>query len=134
MIGNPNHIAIVVADLDKAIAVYRDALGAKVSVPVDLPEHGVRVVFIELINAKIELLLPIGMDSPIAKFLERNPDGGMHHICYEVEDLIDAKEKCISQGLRVLGSGEPKVGAHGKPVIFLHPKDLCGTLIELEQV
>ena len=100
----------------------------------DLPEHGVRVVFIELINAKIELLLPIGMDSPIAKFLERNPDGGMHHICYEVEDLIDAKEKCISQGLRVLGSGEPKVGAHGKPVIFLHPKDLCGTLIELEQV
>lgn len=105
MIGNLNHIAIVVADLDKAIAVYRDALGAKVSVPVDLPEHGVRVVFIELINAKIELLLPIGMDSPIAKFLERNPDGGMHHICYEVEDLIDAKKKCISQGLRVLGSG-----------------------------
>jgi len=134
MIGNLNHIAIVVADLDKAIAVYRDALGAKVSVPVDLPEHGVRVVFIELINAKIELLLPIGMDSPIAKFLERNPDGGMHHICYEVEDLIDAKKKCISQGLRVLGSGEPKIGAHGKPVIFLHPKDLCGTLIELEQV
>ena len=134
MIGNLNHIAIVVADLDKAIAVYRDALGAKVSVPVDLPEHGVRVVFIELINAKIELLLPIGMDSPIAKFLEHNPDGGMHHICYEVEDLIDAKKKCISQGLRVLGSGEPKVGAHGKPVIFLHPKDLCGTLIELEQV
>ncbi|MBT3566627.1 MAG: methylmalonyl-CoA epimerase [Porticoccus sp.] len=134
MIGNLNHIAIVVADLDKAIAVYRDALGAKVSVPVDLPEHGVRVVFIELINAKIELLLPIGMDSPIAKFLEHNPDGGMHHICYEVEDLIDAKKKCISQGLRVLGSGEPKIGAHGKPVIFLHPKDLCGTLIELEQV
>ena len=134
MIGNLNHIAIVVPDLGKAVAVYRDALGAKVSVPVDLPEHGVRVVFIELINAKIELLLPIGMDSPIAKFLERNPDGGMHHICYEVEDLIDAKEKCISQGLRVLGSGEPKVGAHGKPVIFLHPKDLCGTLIELEQV
>ena len=134
MIGNLNHIAIVVADLDKAIAVYRDALVAKVSVPVDLPEHGVRVVFIELINAKIELLLPIGMDSPIAKFLEHNPDGGMHHICYEVEDLIDAKKKCISQGLRVLGSGEPKIGAHGKPVIFLHPKDLCGTLIELEQV
>ena len=134
MIGNLNHIAIVVPDLGKAVAVYRDALGAKVSVPVDLPEHGVRVVFIELINAKIELLLPIGADSPIAKFLERNPDGGMHHICYEVEDLIDAKEKCISQGLRVLGSGEPKVGAHGKPVIFLHPKDLCGTLIELEQV
>ncbi len=134
MIGNLNHIAIVVPDLGKAVAVYRDALGAKVSVPVDLPEHGVRVVFIELINAKIELLLPIGADSPIAKFLERNPDGGMHHICYEVEDLIDAKEKCISQGLRVLGSGEPKIGAHGKPVIFLHPKDLCGTLIELEQV
>jgi methylmalonyl-CoA/ethylmalonyl-CoA epimerase len=134
MIGNLNHIAIVVPDLGKAVAVYRDALGAKVSVPVDLPEHGVRVVFIELINAKIELLLPIGTDSPIAKFLERNPDGGMHHICYEVEDLIDAKEKCISQGLRVLGSGEPKIGAHGKPVIFLHPKDLCGTLIELEQV
>ena len=134
MIGNLNHIAIVVPDLGKAVAIYRDALGAKVSVPVDLPEHGVRVVFIELINAKIELLLPIGTDSPIAKFLERNPDGGMHHICYEVEDLIDAKEKCISQGLRVLGSGEPKIGAHGKPVIFLHPKDLCGTLIELEQV
>ena len=134
MIGNLNHIAIVVPDLGKAVAVYRDALGAKVSVPVDLPEHGVRVVFIELINAKIELLMPIGTDSPIAKFLERNPDGGMHHICYEVEDLIDAKEKCISQGLRVLGSGEPKIGAHGKPVIFLHPKDLCGTLIELEQV
>ncbi|MFT7267736.1 MAG: methylmalonyl-CoA/ethylmalonyl-CoA epimerase [Porticoccus sp.] len=134
MIGNLNHIAIVVPDLDKAVVVYRDALGAKVSAPVDLPEHGVRVVFIELINAKIELLLPIGMDSPIAKFLERNPDGGMHHICYEVEDLIDAKKKCISQGLRVLDSEEPKIGAHGKPVIFLHPKDLCGTLIELEQV
>ena len=134
MFGNLNHIAIFVADRDKAIAVYRDALGAKVSLLVELPEHGVRVVFIELINAKIELLLPIGMDSPIAKFLEHNHDGGMHHICYEVEDLIDAKKKCISQGLRVLGSGEPKIGAHGKPVIFLHPKDLCGTLIELEQV
>ncbi|MDX2464240.1 MAG: methylmalonyl-CoA epimerase [Porticoccus sp.] len=133
MIGELNHVAIVVPDLDKAVNVYRDALGAKVSEPNDLPEHGVRVVFVELPNTKIELLLPIGENSPVAKFLERNPDGGMHHICYEVEDILAARDKLVAEGARVLGKGEPKLGAHGKPVLFLHPKDFCGTLVELEQ-
>tara|TARA_R110001592_G_scaffold321037_1_gene599376 strand:+ start:119006 stop:119410 length:405 start_codon:yes stop_codon:yes gene_type:complete len=133
MIGELNHVAIVVPDLDKAVNVYRDALGAKVSEPNDLPEHGVRVVFVELPNTKIELLLPIGENSPVAKFLERNPDGGMHHICYEVEDILVARDKLVAEGARVLGHGEPKLGAHGKPVLFLHPKDFCGTLVELEQ-
>ena len=133
MIGELNHVAIVVPDLDKAVNVYRDALGAKVSEPNDLPEHGVRVVFVELPNTKIELLLPIGENSPVAKFLQRNPDGGMHHICYEVEDILVARDKLVAEGARVLGHGEPKLGAHGKPVLFLHPKDFCGTLVELEQ-
>jgi methylmalonyl-CoA/ethylmalonyl-CoA epimerase len=133
MIGNLNHVAIVVPDLEKAVSTYRDALGAKISASNDLPEHGVRVVFVELPNTKIELLLPIGDNSPVAKFLERNPDGGMHHICYEVEDIQAARDKLVSEGARVLGNGEPKIGAHGKPVLFLHPKDFCGTLVELEQ-
>ena len=134
MIGNLNHVAIVVPDLEKAVSTYRDALGAKISASNDLPEHGVRVVFVELPNTKIELLLPIGDNSPVDKFLERNPDGGMHHICYEVEDIQAARDKLVAEGARVLGNGEPKTGAHGKPVLFLHPKDFCGTLVELEQI
>lgn len=134
MIGKLNHVAIVVPDLDKAVATYRDALGASVSAPADLPEHGVRVVFVELPNTKIELLLPIGENSPVAKFLEKNTDGGMHHICYEVDDILAARDKLVASGARVLGNGEPKTGAHGKPVLFLHPKDFCGTLVEIEQV
>ena len=133
MIGNLNHVAIVVPDLEKAVNTYRYALSAKVSEPNDLPEHGVRVVFVELPNTKIELLLPIGENSPVAKFLERNPDGGMHHICYEVEDLLAARDKLVAEGARILGHGEPKNGAHGKPVLFLHPKDFSGVLVELEQ-
>jgi len=134
MIGKLNHVAIVVPDLDKAVATYRDALGAKVSDATDLPEHGVRVVFVELPNTKVELLLPIGENSPVAKFLEKNADGGMHHICYEVDDILSARDKLVASGARVLGNGEPKIGAHGKPVLFLHPKDFCGTLVEIEQV
>ncbi len=134
MIGKLNHVAIVVPDLDKAVATYRDALGAKVSDATDLPEHGVRVVFVELPNTKVELLLPIGENSPVAKFLEKNADGGMHHICYEVDDILSARDKLVAAGARVLGNGEPKIGAHGKPVLFLHPKDFCGTLVEIEQV
>ncbi len=134
MIGNLNHVAIVVADLEQAAAVYRDSLGATVSAKTDLPDHGVSTVFVELPNTKIELLVPFGNDSPIAKFLEKNPDGGMHHICYEVEDIIAARDKLVATGARVLGNGEPKTGAHGKPVLFLHPKDFCGTLVEIEQV
>lgn len=134
MIGNLNHVAIVVPDLDKAVSTYRDALGATISSSSDLPEHGVRVVFVELPNTKIELLLPLDENSPVAKFLERNPDGGMHHICYEVDDILAARDKLVNDGARVLGNGEPKIGAHGKPVLFLHPKDFCGTLVELEQV
>ncbi|WP_461517125.1 methylmalonyl-CoA epimerase [Porticoccus sp.] len=134
MIGKLNHVAIVVPDLDKAVATYRDALGASVSAPTDLPEHGVRVVFVELPNTKIELLLPIGENSPVAKFLEKNADGGMHHICYEVEDILLARDQLLASGARVLGNGEPKIGAHGKPVLFLHPKDFCGTLVEIEQI
>lgn len=134
MIGKLNHVAIVVPDLAAATAVYRDTLGAKVSEPVEIPEHGVTTVFVELPNTKIELLHPLGEGSPIAKFLERNADGGMHHICYEVEDIMAARDRLVEQGARVLGNGEPKIGAHKKPVLFLHPKDFCGTLVEVEQV
>ena len=134
MIGRLNHVAIAVRDLAAASALYRDTMGAKVSAPLAQPAHGVTVVFIELPNTKIELLEPLGEGSPIAKFLERNADGGMHHICYEVDDIIAARDKLKAGGARVLGDGEPKIGAHGKPVLFLHPKDFNGTLIELEQV
>lgn len=134
MIGKLNHVAIVVPDLDAASRTYRDTLGARVSAPEDLPEHGVTTVFVELPNTKIELLHPLGPDSPIAKFLERNPSGGMHHVCYEVDDIEAASRQLAGSGARVLGDGKPKTGAHGKPVLFLHPKDFCGTLVELEQV
>jgi len=134
MIGKLNHVAIAVPDLEKATAMYRDILGASVSAPQDVPEHGVTVVFIALPNTKIELLHPLGENSPIAPFLAKNPSGGMHHVCYEVEDILAARDKLKATGARVLGDGEPKIGAHGKPVLFLHPKDFCGTLVELEQV
>jgi methylmalonyl-CoA/ethylmalonyl-CoA epimerase len=134
VIGKLNHVAIAVSDLDKAAWTYREILGARVSAPASLPEHGVTVVFVELPNTKIELLHPLGASSPIAKFLERNPDGGMHHLCYEVEDIIASRDKLRAEGARVLGDGEPKMGAHGKPVLFLHPKDFAGTLIEIEQI
>ncbi len=133
MIGRLNHVAVAVPDLAAAAAQYRDTLGARVSAPDALPEHGVTVVFVTLANTKIELLEPLGAGSPIANFLERNPAGGVHHLCYEVDDIIAARDKLEAGGARVLGDGEPKLGAHGKPVIFLHPKDFCGTLIELEQ-
>lgn len=133
MIGRLNHVAIAVRDIAKASDVYRKTLGANVSEKVPQPEHGVSTVFITLPNTKIELLEPLGAESPIAKFLERNPDGGIHHICYEVTDIKAARDRLMSQGARVLGSGEPKIGAHGKPVLFLHPKDFSGTLVELEQ-
>jgi methylmalonyl-CoA/ethylmalonyl-CoA epimerase len=133
MIGRLNHVAIVVPDLDAATAVYRDTLGASVSAPVAMPEHGVTTVFVDLGNSKVELLQPLGEDSPIARFLERNPGGGMHHVCYEVDDIHAAARTLASQGARVLGDGAPRIGAHGKPVLFLHPKDFCGTLVELEQ-
>lgn len=134
MIGRLNHVAIAVPDLDEATASYRDTLGARVSAPVDLPEHGVTTVFVDLPNTKIELLGEYGADSPIANFLKRNPAGGVHHVCYEVEDLDAACARLAAQGARVLGDGRPRIGAHGKPVVFLHPKDFCGTLVELEQV
>ncbi len=133
MIGKLNHVAVVVPDLEAATRVYRDTLGAQVTKPVDLPAHGVTTVFVELPNTKIELLHPLGEDSPVAKFLERNPDGGTHHLCYEVDDIISARDQLVSAGARVLGDGEPRNGAHDKLVLFLHPKDFCGTLIELEQ-
>ncbi len=133
MIGRFNHVAIAVPDLAAATATYRDTLGAQVSAPLAQPEHGVTVVFVTLPNTKVELLEPLGVDSPIAKFLERNPAGGVHHLCFEVDDIIAARERLAAAGARVLGDGEPKLGAHGKPVIFLHPKDFCGTLVELEQ-
>ena len=133
MIGRLNHVAIAVRDIAKASALYRDALGADVSAAVPQPEHGVTTVFVTLPNTKIEFLEPLGTDSPIAKFLERNPDGGIHHICYEVDNIIAARDRLKADGARVLGSGEPKIGAHGKPVLFLHPKDFLGTLVELEQ-
>jgi methylmalonyl-CoA/ethylmalonyl-CoA epimerase len=134
MIGKLNHVAIVVPDLAAASAVYRDTLGAQVSEPVPLPDHGVTTVFVELPNTKIELLHPLGEDSPVAKFLANNPSGGMHHVCYEVNDIRAAIDHLTADGARVLGDGTPKPGAHGLPVVFLHPKDFCGTLVELEEV
>jgi methylmalonyl-CoA/ethylmalonyl-CoA epimerase len=134
MIGRLNHIAIAVPDLAAATATYRDVLGGAVSQPLDQPDHGVTVVFVELPNTKIELLHPLGEASPIANFLERNPSGGIHHVCFEVDDIIAARDRLLSEGARVLGDGEPRTGAHGKPVLFLHPKDFQGTLVELEQV
>ena len=133
MIGRLNHVAIAVADITRAAARYRDALGATVSAPLPQPEHGVTVVFIDLPNSKVELIEPLGEGSPVAKFLQRNPDGGLHHICYEVDDIIAARDRLIAGGARVLGGGEPKIGAHGKPVLFLHPKDFDGALVEIEQ-
>ena len=134
VIGKLNHVAIVVPDLAAASATYRNSLGAQVSDPVDLPEHGVTTVFVSLPNTKIELLHPFGSNSPVAKFLAANPSGGMHHVCFEVPDIIAARDRLQAQGARVLGDGKPRTGAHGKPVLFLHPKDFSGTLIELEQV
>jgi len=134
MIGRINHIAIVVPDLDAAVKSWKSRLGADVSAPQKLPEHGVTVVFIDTGNSKVELLEPLGADSPIGRYLERNPDGGMHHMCFEVDDILAARDQLIAEGARVLGDGEPKTGAHGKPVLFLHPKDFNGTLIELEEV
>jgi len=134
MLGRINHIAIAVPDVAVASSTYREMLGATVSAPQSLPEHGVTVVFVELPNGKVELLEPLGEASPIASFLAKNPDGGMHHICYEVADIRAARDQLVAKGARVLGNGEPKIGAHGKPVLFLHPKDFFGTLIELEQV
>lgn len=133
MIGRLNHVAIAVRDMAAAAAVYRNTLGGDVTEAVALPDHGVTTVFINLPNTKIELLEPLGEGSPILKFLEKNPDGGIHHLCYEVDDIIKARDKLIAEGARVLGDGQPKIGAHGKPVLFLHPKDFCGTLVELEQ-
>ena len=133
MIGRLNHVAIAVRDIAKASKVYRDALGAEVSAQVAQPDHGVTTVFITLPNTKIELLEPLGADSPIAKFLERNPDGGIHHVCYEVADIIASRDTLIKEGARVLGDGVPRIGAHGKPVLFLHPKDFSGALVEIEQ-
>jgi methylmalonyl-CoA/ethylmalonyl-CoA epimerase len=133
MLGRLNHVAIAVPDLAAASAIYRDTLGAKVSAPQALPEHGVTVVFIDTGNSKIELLEPLGEASPIAPFLEKNPSGGMHHLCYEVDDILAARDRLKASGARVLGDGAPKIGAHGKPVLFLHPKDFVGTLVELEQ-
>jgi methylmalonyl-CoA/ethylmalonyl-CoA epimerase len=133
MIGRLNHVAIAVHDLAAASRLYREMLGADVSAPVPQPEHGVTTVFVTLPNTKIELMAPLGDASPIAKFLERSPDGGVHHVCYEVEDIVSARDELRARGARVLGDGEPKIGAHGKPVLFLHPKDFCGTLIEIEQ-
>ncbi|NRP85212.1 hypothetical protein GFPCMMHI_01097 [Ensifer adhaerens] len=134
MLGRINHIALAVPDIAAASATYRETLGAKVSAPQTLPEHGVTVVFVELPNSKVELLEPLGETSPVAAFLAKNPDGGMHHICYEVADILAARDQLVAAGARVLGDGEPKIGAHGKQVLFLHPKDFFGTLIELEQV
>ena len=134
MIGRLNHVAIVVPDLGAASELYRQVLGARVSEPQALPEHGVTVIFVELPNTRIELLQPLGDASPVSGFLERNPAGGVHHICYEVDDIIAARDRLTSEGARVLGDGEPRLGAHDKPVLFLHPKDFCGTLIELEEV
>jgi methylmalonyl-CoA/ethylmalonyl-CoA epimerase len=134
MIGKLNHVAIAVPDLERAARSYRETLGARVSAPKAEPDHGVTTIFVELPNTKIELLQPLGANSPIATFLERNPDGGMHHLCYEVDNIIAARDQLKAKGARVLGDGEPKIGAHGKPVLFLHPKDFCGALIEIEQV
>lgn len=134
MIGKLNHVAIAVPDLEAATATYRDTLGADVSEPVALPDHGVTTVFVNLPNTKIELLEPLGEDSPVRKFVEKNSAGGIHHVCFEVDDILAARDKLVAEGARILGSGEPREGAHGKPVLFLHPKDFNGTLVELEQV
>ncbi len=134
MIGRLNHIAIAVPNLSEAISLYREALGVRVSEPRDEPDHGVTVAFVELPNTKVELMAPLGTDSPIRGFLDRNPSGGMHHVCYEVEDMVRARDRLREAGARVLGNGEPRIGAHGKPVLFLHPKDFNGCLVELEQV
>ena len=134
MIGRLNHVAIAVPDLEAAAAVYRDTLGAKVTKAVPQPDHGVTTVFVELPNNQIELLHPLGANSPIKNFLDKNASGGIHHVCYEVDDIRAARDKLVQDGARVLGDGEPRIGAHGKPVLFLHPKDFCGTLVELEQV
>jgi methylmalonyl-CoA/ethylmalonyl-CoA epimerase len=133
MIGRLNHVAVAVNDLEAAVRTYRDTLGAEVTTPLPQPEHGVTVVFVNLPNTKIEFLEPLGADSPIAGFLAKNPDGGIHHLCYEVGDILAARDRLVREGARVLGTGEPRIGAHGKPVLFLHPKDFCGTLVELEQ-
>ena len=133
MIGRLNHVAVATNDLEKSSAVYRDLLGAKVSAPVPQPDHGVTTVFVELPGSKVELLAPLGVESPIANFLKRNPGGGVHHLCFEVDDIIAARDRLVAKGARLAGSAEPKIGAHGKPVLFLHPKDFGGTLIELEQ-
>ncbi len=134
MIERLNHVAIAVPDLDKAIELYRDVLGADVAEVVDLPAHGVTVAFVNLENTKIELLFPLGESSPITNYLSKNAAGGIHHICYEVKDILEARDRLVEKGMRILGSSEPAIGAHGKPVLFLHPKDFCGTLIELEQI
>ena len=134
MIGRLNHVAIAVPDLEAGAALYRDALGVAVGAPQPLPEHGVTVVFVDLPNTRIELLEPLGEGSPIAKFLEQNPSGGIHHVCYEVENIAAARDRLMGQGARVLGDGKPRIGAHGNPVLFLHPKDFAGTLVELEEV
>ena len=133
MIGRLNHVAIVVPDLAAASGLYRRMLGARVSEPRALPAHGVRVVFVELPNTRIELLEPLGAASPVRGFLERNPGGGMHHLCYEVDHIVAARDRLRAEGARIVGDGEPRIGAHDKPVLFLHPKDFCGTLIELEE-
>ncbi|RVC58232.1 MAG: methylmalonyl-CoA epimerase [Mesorhizobium sp.] len=133
MLGRLNHVALAVPDLAAAMAAYRDTLGARLSAPQALPEHGVTVVFVDVGNTKIELLEPLGENSPITAFLEKNPSGGMHHVCYEVDDIVAARDRLKASGARVLGDGNPKIGAHGKPVLFLHPKDFFGTLVELEQ-
>lgn len=134
MIGRLNHVAMAVPDVSAAAAVYRDVLGAQVSAPKSLPEHGVTVVFVDLANTKVELMEPLGDDSPLANFLEKNPAGAIHHVCYEVADISAARDLLLGQGMRLLGGGEAKTGAHGNPVLFLHPKDFCGVLIELEEV
>jgi len=134
MIGKLNHVAIVVPDLEAATALYRDTLGAEVLPPHELPEHGVTAAFVEFGNTRVELLEPLGDASPVRSFLARNPEGGMHHVCYEVADIREARDRLRARGARVLGDGEPKIGAHGKPVLFLHPKDFCGTLVELEEI
>lgn len=132
-IGRLNHVAMVVPDLEAACALYRDVLGARVSDPVDMPEHGVTTVFVALPNTKIEILRPLGEGSPVAGFLARNPAGGLHHVCYEVADILAMRDRLMAAGARVLGDGTPRTGAHGKPVLFLHPKDFCGALVEIEQ-
>ncbi|MCB8838492.1 methylmalonyl-CoA epimerase [Aurantimonas sp. VKM B-3413] len=134
MLDRLNHVALAVPDLDAAARRYRETLGAKVGAPQPLPEHGVTVVFVELGNTKVELLEPLGENSPIAAFLAKNPKGGMHHVCYEVADIVAARDQLLGQGARILGDGEPKIGAHGRPVLFVHPGDMFGTLTELEEV